>query len=698
MSTSLVWTVFLLVVLILGVIGYRFSLRALRVVTAGAGVALSVFITAYGLAHPAKTPGSLSDAFARGADALSIAFFRTLPGRTGWFVIAVLLVIGYRELEAWALHTQARSLDTSALTDDKQDAGHDEAAGAEAVPDQQRHDRLAAELKFRLPAVEVRSPAILPGGSRSSGLASIAEASGVTGSGLAGAIINFFGMLWPGSRRLRVRVWVERTPGHTGIDDVTRVTVDLDDPRTGLSIATKTLAASGLDDAASVVAGYVARYIFAEDRTAPPWCTGAADGRDLAALLIARQVRDYPESEDHVASARARQIQVLEGVAKGHQCAGVARYELAQLYDLAGRHVEALLIHSINREKYPYFYRGRYRLAMSLEMIANAGPGAKISAAEAPVLDLALKILHRCCAIKGGPWSLSRTADGEAELQPQLQAALLDAAWDELHAIRHYLSLPNVYWRSFLHRDERGILKPYRRQRHRQPFHDGVCAALLLVAMRRAYIDPKLVDPVPRDPHRARTIFRIASAITGDASPLAQALHIEGVSPLEHGAPPVTRSLGTRHWLRPYRTRSWQAAYNLACAYAAVAQTRQAEGADQGELRDLTSQVVSCLEFAVCNPECEMERPWDWIANDPDFAGLHAAGPHSAGPRSGDEQVFAEFGEFLDFQKQRDYPSVPRPRAVASAPAVAPAPAVAAAPAVVATPSPDQPSRVVRPA
>ena len=85
----------------------------------------------------------------------------------------------------------------------------------------------------------------------------------------------------------------------------------------------------------------------------------------------------------------------------------------------------------------------------------------------------------------------------------------------------------------------------------------------------------------------------------------------------------MTKSLRTRHWFRLYRTRSWQAAYNLACAYAAVAQARRAAGADQDELRDLTSQVVSSLEFTVCNPECEMERPWDWISNDPDFGCLH---------------------------------------------------------------------------
>ena len=58
------------------------------------------------------------------------------------------------------------------------------------------------------------------------------------------------------------------------------------------------------------------------------------------------------------------------------------------------------------------------------------------------------------------------------------------------------------------------------------------------------------------------------------------------------------------------------------------------------------------MEFTVCNPECEMERPCDWIAMDPDFCLL----------RTSQEKPFAEFRKFLANQKQRDYPSVPRPR------------------------------------
>ena len=112
MNPWLAWVTFALVIVVLSLVGCHFSLRTLRVVTAFTAAASAVFITWYGLTHAAKAPGSLSDAFARGADALSIALFRVPPGRSGWVVIVVLLVIGYRQLEAWTLSHQAPSLDT----------------------------------------------------------------------------------------------------------------------------------------------------------------------------------------------------------------------------------------------------------------------------------------------------------------------------------------------------------------------------------------------------------------------------------------------------------------------------------------------------------------------------------------------------------------------------------------------------------
>jgi hypothetical protein len=434
MNSLFVWIAFVLVALVLSLIGYFFSLRVLRVAAVIVALATTAYLTRYGLTHPVKAPGSLSDAFTRGTDALIRALFHLPPvppghhipgpGPIGWLIIAVLLVIGYRQLEALSQRCRARCLDTSELTRAQQTDPSGDGKGA--LTDVQRHDRLASELRFWLPAVEVRAPAILPGGSRSSALASIAEASGVNGSGLAGAIIRFFGMLWASPRRMRVRVWVKGAAVPAKIDAPTRVAVCLDDPGTGASIGTKTLAAGSLDDAACVAAGYVARRIFAGDPTAPPWCIGAADGGDLAAMLLARHVRVYPESEEEVNRARCTKIGLLKDLAHSSQCAGVARYELAHLYDLNRDHVKALALHATNQEQYPRFYRGRYRLAMSLEMIASSDPGTKMSEEEEATFDAILRILHRWDGTPADKSKGYRVENGTLVLQGQFKIAKRD--------------------------------------------------------------------------------------------------------------------------------------------------------------------------------------------------------------------------------------------------------------------------------
>jgi hypothetical protein len=54
------------------------------------------------------------------------------------------------------------------------------------------------------------------------------------------------------------------------------VTIYLENPRNGTTVATKTIVGADINEAASLVAGYVAWQVFTQDPSAPPWCHGCA--------------------------------------------------------------------------------------------------------------------------------------------------------------------------------------------------------------------------------------------------------------------------------------------------------------------------------------------------------------------------------------------------------------------------------------
>src|ERR1700733_12267807 len=384
MASSIVWSVFIAVGVGLGTTGACFSLRTVRLVTGVVAVILAITVTQYGLTHPANAASDLVGSFLRGVDAVAAALLRPLGGDglpaasvADRWLIAVGVLLGYRQLEAWTRRFQAPELDLSAIGHGQPatgaedapaaPAGDGRAAAARRVTDAQRHAQLAAELRFRLPAMEIRCPALLPGGSRTSALASIAESSGVSGAGLVSALIRLASLFWPGPRRIRVRVWIESPAAEPG----TRVTVLLEDARTGQTVSTKTVTGGDLHVAASMVAGYIARQIFAMDRTVPEWCYGAADGRDLGAMQLARMERVHAACHKDVLESKSYQITILDKATGNVRSAGIVRYELAQLCATSERYLESLRLHALNRELHPRFYRGRYRLAMSLEMIAS---------------------------------------------------------------------------------------------------------------------------------------------------------------------------------------------------------------------------------------------------------------------------------------------------------------------------------------
>lgn len=84
------------------------------------------------------------------------------------------------------------------------------------------------------------------------------------------------------------------------------------------------------------------------------------------------------------------------------------------------------------------------------------------------------------------------------------------------------------------------------------------------------------------------------------------------------------------------RTASWQAAYNTACLCAVLVQQGLA---DEG-------QVIVSLRRVVSNRDSGLERPHDWISNDPDFAPLLREG-----------SPYPRVRAFREALERRDYPA-----------------------------------------
>jgi predicted ATPase len=673
MNSWLVWLVVVTASVLLGFVGYHFTVRTLRFVTAALATAVVVLVTRYGVVHAAHAPTDLVNSFTRGFGDLSVAFFRPVlsahrlpvPGRFGWLIICGVLIFAYRELEVWAMHCQPPTVDTSAL---KSEQIATQASGTPGEPstDLQRHDELVRELKFRLPAVEVRAPAILPGGTRASGLASIVENSGFALSGLASAIVEFLGMLWPSPRRYQVHVWIEpeekAAPGEKTASSCMRVTVDLEDRRTAQTIDTQTLTASAFEDAAEVVAGYVAWSIFKDDPTTPAWCYGAVDGEDIAALLLTREKRVVPSSWDDLHRVRKEQIETLE-TCRLHS--GVSRYELAQLCDLEGDHVKALSLHAKNREQYPRFFRGRYRLAMSLEMVARRDFSDLGShPIEVETFRDTLCILDSCGATAqpdGHPdhdfsaqsifdrCQVTEESVNEDEIDV-LRLTLLRVAQQELREIRKQLALWRVLWASLRHRDERAIWIKFLGLTERQRFHDGARVAELYITVRRCIAVREktngsntggIEDGEKSYDASTRRALRIVAAVAGE--PVVITSLLQNSESWKTFDPARRRKAGehasrTRWFPWQRRTPSWQAAYNTACLYGAAFE----HCTKMGNAENIANLAVKSLKRAFTPQDSEMQRPSAWIDVDPAFAAL--------------KMWSKEFRRFLNDQKKMDYP------------------------------------------
>ena len=104
-------------------------------------------------------------------------------------------------------------------------------------------------------------------------------------------------------------------------------------------------------------ASFVAEHVLRDARVVPSWAWWPGDGASM--LRYQRVVR----GEGHATA-------LLERVVAANQGSGLLRVHLGNHYEIDGRELDALLQHSL-ATRFKRFYSARYRLAVSLSMLAD---------------------------------------------------------------------------------------------------------------------------------------------------------------------------------------------------------------------------------------------------------------------------------------------------------------------------------------
>ncbi|TDO59783.1 hypothetical protein EV651_108127 [Kribbella sp. VKM Ac-2571] len=514
-------------------------------------------------------------------------FWKLLLGRdievntAAWVAFLAIVVVGYLGLEMLAAHRESPRVDIAA-----------------ADPhDSEITQNLLAELRFRLPAVALRKPGPLPGASRGETVATVVEQSEVKGGKLVAGVLRFFTMVLPSPRSYVARLYAERCadwePETTDCDPRNPelwVTVDLRDRRTDASAGVTTFDRVRLSDAAEHAAAYLASVLLRDDKSTPEWSKPAAErADDLAAFLLCPPSLGYGHSFQKVLANHDTSRDLLEPVARDGPASGIVRYELASLYDLQSRPLEALRLHARTRADFPKFLSARYRLGISLTMAAGDSFEADWQSARrdqqsrrarpTQVADIA-DYLRRAGLLdrKGHQQFLNDPDTTRFRLQ------LLDVARRELEAYQRSVGWARWTARKCFSRAERssstGLLAQGRSVRTARTI---VKSALFLCATRRAYLEQR-PGPAP-DLDLAR---QHARDVVDETSPR-----------------------------RRHRSLPWQATYNYACALT----LGLAPDADRPALQEADVDLVISLLQQVSEDPAN-PRAVEWIGRDPDLAAL----------------------------------------------------------------------------
>jgi hypothetical protein len=641
------WPALAVLLVVLWWVAYQFSRRTYRF-TVGVLAAASVLaVTGYGLRLPGKhltfESGLLAGGNALSRDMLG-AFIPAglqhslLPGPVGWLLLLVLIGSVLLAFDAVSVRRQQPTVNVGSVPPSVggSDTGDGNADGGGSSDSQAMHSRrvITEELKFRLPAVAVRSPASMPGGSTLASLATVVSDSEMQGSKLTAALMQAVHALEARPRIYEVQIFVDHCDDDGTVNpegEKVLVTVDLRDARNGQTLATRILAPCSVTVAPEKIAGFTARWVFRADPSTPAWATGSYDGEDLSAYLLAQEIRSASRTYQAFADCRRRQRKILADAVRRSTNAGLMQYELAALDDLDGKTLEVLLLHLDNRVHNPRFLPARYRLAVSLAGLGGAAgkkwppdqppAGGQASPADQaePTFLTREEITHKLAwsgllrTIRGrqfreldlpgnGGYSaearqkaitdlLLTPHPNEAQLR-KISQVLLTVAYQEMRAYQRRMRASWLLWGALIHRQERAayleLLRTgpsWRRHPRRRMATPQVALTAFKLSLQIAAGDPG------------------AAVAVDDAQ--AQTLHQLGLDRVLDGG---------GKWV--YGRLPWQGVYNAACLCA-----MSADGATPRGL-DAARKAVTLLRLAITDPDCELDRPSEWISVDPSLARL----------------------------------------------------------------------------
>ncbi|MEQ7007685.1 hypothetical protein ABN028_16035 [Actinopolymorpha sp. B17G11] len=486
--------------------------------------------------------------------------------------------------------------------------------------------RLLNRLKVKLPAIAVPAPPTMPGGSHRAHLATVVEASDVTGGRVMAAVMRLSEWITPSPPTYIARLRAEPTKSGPLRDDTPiDLIVDLRDKGSGDSLAVKAFPPVPFGQAADRAAGFVASRLFSNDPSKPKWVTrGRWDGDDLTAYLLSLRPRRLELTYEAMLQNRRDRIELLKPYATDGPAADVARYELASLHELEGEELDAVRLHALTRAHAgvsqnlakgidrSFGTRTPCRLGMSLSMLANRWFQEKWQGSTASEAgpETAERIRSDMFQYLSNAGMLTKQFEGRDLVNPrnidEVRLELLQMAQIELGRYRDFTRWRRRVWVNLTRREWRSDLRGT----------IGVTPCAILERWDRR--------------HLARLAIQIVQArlvgphwCAGGPTPSSQGCPTCSSTLMPEAEPDMRPRADQRllAWLAGRDPVSWQEKYNRVCLYAVKNVECHEEACPSHDAAAATA--VKHIGRLVTDPECDLDHPSEWIAVDPDLRCLH---------------------------------------------------------------------------